>query len=265
MPSENTKPQTLWPWSCREDCLVLLRLWSADQTKIRLLLSGSVTLDKSIIDLCLHSPAGKRKEMLFPCCRGALEIKFLSETDGEYGKRVRGSGSQPTPQCQIFLAAHGPADPPRRWSMLPDNSSRPVHSFPSTPCQQLLWERPTSPSLLHKALGTGERDCPGCSSHPCSTASERAQPGSAGVFDNLCRVKMIVSEQQCRAASVIYYLQTLNVPVTFLFTCFAVTLFTQAHHMCPRYKQEDKVSSSICCSLERFYPLGESNSDLNGR
>lgn len=109
---ENTKPQTLWPWSWRGDCLVLLRLWSADQTKIRLLLSGSVTLEKSIIYLCPHSPAVKGRGCSFPCCRGTLGIKLLSETDGEYGKCACGSGSQPTPQCQIFLTTHGPDDPP---------------------------------------------------------------------------------------------------------------------------------------------------------
>lgn len=31
-------------------------------------------------------PSCKREGKLFPCCRGSLEIKLLSETDGEYGK-----------------------------------------------------------------------------------------------------------------------------------------------------------------------------------
>lgn len=33
-------------------------------------------------------PSCKRKGMLFPCCRGALEINLLSETGGEYGENV---------------------------------------------------------------------------------------------------------------------------------------------------------------------------------
>lgn len=34
-------------------------------------------------------PSCKREGMLFPCCRGSLEINLLSETDGEDGKNVR--------------------------------------------------------------------------------------------------------------------------------------------------------------------------------
>lgn len=60
-------------------------------------------------------PSFKRKGMLFPCCRGTLEIKLLSETGGEYGTCACGWGSQPALQCWIFLKAHGPEDPPEHY------------------------------------------------------------------------------------------------------------------------------------------------------
>lgn len=72
-------------------------------------------------------PSCKRKGMLFPCCRGTLGIELLSEADGEYGKCACGSGSQPMPQCWIFLTAHSPEDPPEHD---PDNSSMPSPLLP---------------------------------------------------------------------------------------------------------------------------------------
>lgn len=67
-------------------------------------------------NILVHTyPSFKRKGMFFPCCRGTLEIKLHSETDSECGIYTCGSGSQPVPQCRIFLSARGPEDPPEHY------------------------------------------------------------------------------------------------------------------------------------------------------
>lgn len=128
------------------------------------------------------------------------------------GKCACGSGSQPAPQGRIFLTARGPEDPPEHY-----------------PCFQAITAGLSTPSRAHLVSS-----CFGKCPHlpPCcvgllaqrrllllslcvllsplqDAVSELAQPGSFGVFDNLCRVKVVVSEQQCSAASVIHYLQML--------------------------------------------------------
>lgn len=153
--------------------------------------------------LVLTFPSFKRKGMLFPCCRGTLEIKLLSDTDGEYGTHTCGSGSQ----CCIFLSARGPEDPPEYYPCF-----QAIAAGLSTPPRAHLVSScfGKCPRLSSCCVGLlAEEETSACSSHPCRMVSEPAQPGSVGVFDNLCRVKMVVSEQQCRVASVLYYLQML--------------------------------------------------------
>lgn len=129
------------------------------------------------------------------------------------GKSECGSGSQPVPQGHTFLTAHGPEDPPELY-----------------PCFQAITAGLSTPSRAHLVSSCFGK-CPHlppycvgllaqrrilcapptlCAPFTLAGCSEWACPAwLIWSFDNLCRMKVVVSEQQCSAASVIDYLQML--------------------------------------------------------
>lgn len=122
-----------------------------------------------------------------------------------------GSGSQPAPHCQIFLTAHGPEDPPEHYPCFHAITAGLSTPSPAHLVSSCLGKCPHLPPYCVGLLALRRLvRAPLTLCAPLTLAvSELAQPGSFGVFDNLCKVKVVVSEQQCRAASVIYYLQIL--------------------------------------------------------